>query len=385
MTSLLLTSLEVKNFRAFRHLQIGKLGRVNLIVGRNNVGKSCLLQALELYASRGNPAIIGQVMRSQEDFSEVYSSRYQDIKEVLSAAKHLFHGRKDITNSTSSIEIGPATPAIEKLFLSIRRRTSKGKEEKPEFIQNPLFNERESNDKSTDDTIAEERAVPQFLIQFGEQPGINVSLKMLLRLDSFLVLPTANPDAQEINCIFTKSHGLNNKKISALWDKIALTDHEKDVIAALSIIAPGIEAISTVGNYPLIRERITIVKVQGITEPLPIRNLGDGMQRLLGIALALVNARDGLLLIDEIENGLHYSTHTDLWRLIFQLARKLNVQVFATSHSWDCITAFSKAAQEDGQNEGMLIRLDYKNGDVKAALYDKETLNIATQQQIEVR
>jgi AAA15 family ATPase/GTPase len=95
--------------------------------------------------------------------------------------------------------------------------------------------------------------------------------------------------------------------------------------------------------------------VAGISEPLPIRSLGDGMQRLLGIALALVNAKDGLLLVDEIENGLHYSIQTDLWRLIFQLAQKLNVQVFATSHSWDCIRSFQQAAQENEQENGILL------------------------------
>ena len=52
------------------------------------------------------------------------------------------------------------------------------------------------------------------------------------------------------------------------------------------------------------------------------------MQRTFGIALALVNARNGLLLIDEFENGLHYLVQPDLWRLIFQVARRLNVQVF---------------------------------------------------------
>jgi AAA15 family ATPase/GTPase len=127
------------------------------------------------------------------------------------------------------------------------------------------------------------------------------------------------------------------------------------------------------------------VKVTGMPEPLPIRSLGDGMQRVLGIALALVNAKDGLLLIDEIENGLHYSTQPDLWRLIFQLAGKLNVQVFATTHSWDCIEAFQEAAQEDVQEEGVLIRLEYKKGEVSATLFNEQKLAAVTRAQIEVR
>lgn len=108
------------------------------------------------------------------------------------------------------------------------------------------------------------------------------------------------------------------------------------------------------------------------------------MQRMLGIALALVNAENGILLIDEIENGLHYSIQTDLWRLIFQVAQRLNIQVFATSHSWDCIESFQKAAQENEQ-EGILIRLEHKKGEVVATIFDEDKLAIATREQIEIR
>jgi AAA15 family ATPase/GTPase len=146
-----------------------------------------------------------------------------------------------------------------------------------------------------------------------------------------------------------------------------------------------VEDISVIGDPTSSRERVTIVKVAGIDEPLPIRSLGDGMQRMLGISLALVNAKDGMLLIDEIENGLHYSVQLDLWRLIFQLARRLNVQVFATSHSWDCIESFQLAAQEEEQVQGVLIRLEVKDGEVSSTLLDEQDLAIATREQIEVR
>src|SRR5437868_6617271 len=140
-------------------------------------------------------------------------------------------------------------------------------------------------------------------------------------------------------------------------------------------------------DIPSSRSRVPIptVKIAGIDEPLPLRSLGDGMQRMLGIALALVNTRDGMLLIDEIENGIHYSAQLDLWRLIFRLAHRLNVQVFATTHSWDCIEAFQKAAQENEKEEGVLIRLSSRKGEIGVTLFDEEELGIATREQIEVR
>src|SRR5260370_39334360 len=119
------------------------------------------------------------------------------------------------------------------------------------------------------------------------------------------------------------------------------------------------------------RRRIPNVRISDIDEPLPLRSLGDGMQRMLGIALAIANAKDGMLVVDEIENGIHYSVQSELWQLIFQLAHRLNVQVFATTHSWDCIEGFQKPAQEKKQEAGMLIRLSLRKDKMVARLFNE--------------
>jgi len=97
-----------------------------------------------------------------------------------------------------------------------------------------------------------------------------------------------------------------------------------------------------------------------------------------------VSINGGLLLVDEIETGIHYSAQQDMWRLIFQMARRLNVQVFATTHSWDCIEAFQEAAQED-ESAGMLIRLQERDGQITPTLFDERELSIVTRRQLEVR
>jgi len=107
------------------------------------------------------------------------------------------------------------------------------------------------------------------------------------------------------------------------------------------------------------------------------------MQRILGFALALVNAKDGLLLIDEVENSFPSTVQVDVWRLIFRLARHLPVQVFATSCSWDCIQAFQKAVQEIG--DGLILRLEQKKGMVSPTVFDARKLESVTREQIEVR
>jgi len=90
-------------------------------------------------------------------------------------------------------------------------------------------------------------------------------------------------------------------------------------------------------------------------------------------------------LIDEIENGLHYTVQQDVWCAILRLADRLNVQVFATTHSWDAIQAFAGAAGRSPEVEGRMHRLENKDGDLRLVDFDEEDLSIVTRQRIEVR
>ena len=117
----------------------------------------------------------------------------------------------------------------------------------------------------------------------------------------------------------------------------------------------------------------------------PLKSLGDGALRIFGIALALANSRDGFLLIDESENGIHHSIQRDFWRMVLQTAQANNVQVLATTHSWDCIKGFAYAAAECEDAEGVLVRLSMRNGDLRAVEYPEDELKIAADQRIEVR
>jgi len=119
--------------------------------------------------------------------------------------------------------------------------------------------------------------------------------------------------------------------------------------------------------------------------PEPLRSLGGGINRLFELALSLVNARGGFLLIDEIENGVHYSVQEEIFRFIFDAASRLDVQVFTTTHSWDCIEAFQAAASAHPE-DGVLVSLARKaDSDIHAAVFDERDLAIVTQETIEVR
>ena len=115
--------------------------------------------------------------------------------------------------------------------------------------------------------------------------------------------------------------------------------------------------------------------------------MGDGINRILTIILAMVNCENGYLLIDEFENGLHYSVQEKLWEIIFSLAEKLNIQVFATTHSSDTIRAFENIVN---QNEtvplnGLLIKLENINDAIEATTFEPRELKVITDNLIEVR
>ena len=364
MDNLILNSLEVRNFRAFRDLKIEHLGRVNLLVGKNNVGKTSLLEAIQLYAGRAaTPTFIWEIMRARHEIKQPFVN----VRDMLTALKYLFYGRNDIRPGLQPIQIGPINSPPETLSIAIDWSITETHDGTLHI--RPL----EPGEDYTADSLA-----PRFTIQAA---GATLSYP----IDPSLPQGILRLNSNEIPCVFTSANGLSGQRLTELWDGIALTRLEVDVLTALRLIAPGLVDLNFVSTQLSGRERIPVVRIADNDEPLPLYSLGDGMLRALGISLALVNVKNGVLLIDEFENGLHYTVQPDLWRLIFQVAHRLNVQVFATTHSGDCVEAFQKAAQEDTQNEGVLIRLESKKGKIVATLFDERQLGIATREQIEVR
>ena len=189
-----------------------------------------------------------------------------------------------------------------------------------------------------------------------------------------------------ISSRFVSSSGTDRTGIlGSLWDSISLTEKEPYVLEALQVIDPKISAVSMVGERTYRQSRTAVVRSDDFTHRVPLRSFGDGMNRLFGIILSLVNLRGGILLVDEFENGMHHTVQVHAWRMIFRLARELNVQVLATTHSWDCIAGFAMAAAEEKGVDGLLVRIDRLGDRVRPVEYGEEDLQVVTQQQIEVR
>ncbi|WP_243147110.1 AAA family ATPase [Scytonema sp. UIC 10036] len=118
---------------------------------------------------------------------------------------------------------------------------------------------------------------------------------------------------------------------------------------------------------------------------VPIGSMGDGIWRILGLALSTVCAKNGFLFVDEIDTGLHFTAMSDMWKLVWKTATRLNVQVFATTHSNDCWTSLADiATQEKATEDGITIQRIEREKQTGIAFTEREIV-IAAQRGIEVR
>ena len=92
----------------------------------------------------------------------------------------------------------------------------------------------------------------------------------------------------------------------------------------------------------------------------------------------------GFCWVDEFDNGMHYTVQVQAWRLVFHLARELDVQVLATTHSLDCVAGFRQAAAEE-ELDGLMVRIDRLGSQMRVVEYTEEDLLVAMSQRIEVR
>lgn len=357
--------LTIKGFRGIREIHIPKLGRVTLITGKNNVGKSSILEALWLYVSNASPYVLDLILASREE--NVWGEDAWGFTNP-SPLFHKFSSSVDELDEFSVATHGDGSPASLTMRLEWRIETEDGAG-KAKLTLPDIDIEEHWNDP-----------IPVLVIK--TEDGIRIR-----RLDgrpqisrTRLRLRTAPPRFPYALLDPYARNGTSD--LDELWSEIALTDNEHEVVDALRIISPEIIAVSMVKGES--DERIAIARSQRLESPIPLRSFGDGVNRLFAIVLSLVSVQGGLLLIDEFENGLHHSVQLDIWRMIFRLAWELDVQVFATTHSQDAVESFQKAASES-PGDNSLVLLTRRGGDIIPAALSERELEIAVQHRMQAR
>ena len=181
----------------------------------------------------------------------------------------------------------------------------------------------------------------------------------------------------------------NDQVVQQYWSEVALTSHEDRALEALNMVTnERVERVASLGSpvgSGVGLPRRMMAKVASRDYQVPLRSLGDGAMRTYAVALALAKSSGGFLLIDEAENGIHHSIQAKFWNMVLQTAQRNNVQVIATTHSWDCVAGFAQAANELEDVEGMLYRIQRNVNRLRAVPYPEDQLAIAAEHGIEVR
>ena len=381
-----LPSLSITGFRGIEALSIPRLGRVTLLAGKNGVGKTTVLEAVRLYASRAQYRILRDLLTGREEFS---AGRDEDDESPPEPDwEALFYGRDTSQNPT--ICIGPTEPSDQLMIdTTVLADVTSDQADRLSRVFPEILADESIRILRT--FFQEKQGIlPGFLPVV--EPGTSLLSRRarnhLMHQRSRFGIPEMESDLLRITCESLGPGLLGNPDMARFWDKVALTDYEDLTIKALSLIfGSQIEKVAMIGEDS--RRRLSgrriIIRVSGYDHPVPLKSLGDGALRMFGVALALANSRDGFLVIDEAENGIHHSVQKDFWRIVLETAQKNNVQVIATTHSWDCIQGFAQAATELEDAEGVLVRLSRQNGDLRAITYSEKNLMVAVEQEIEVR
>lgn len=343
----MLSSLLVKNYRCLKYLKVDQFSHVNLVTGENNTGKSTLLEAISLFVSQGD---LGWIFKLLSERGEYYrpESDADNSSFNLKSLSSLFYDRQVlIDDECCSIGI-----------------TTNGSNEVPSSLTLRIVEMGNQHSLGLEVVNATQKVVMPLFIDHPSHFYCNIKPASLFQL------------------VRTST---NYKLNEQLWDQIILTEREDYTIEALKIVEPNIERLAFI-QIDASGYRKPVVKLKGRDTIVPLSGMGDGINRVLSIILALVNCSNGILLIDEFENGLHHRVQHKLWEVIFSMAKKLGIQVFATTHSNDCILTFEQLLNDDVHiNDGKLIRLDNKDGKIVQVEFDPEEMRIATEQRINLR
>ncbi|CAN2041735.1 AAA ATPase-like domain-containing protein [Candidatus Magnetomoraceae bacterium gMMP-15] len=385
----MLKSFYIQNFRLFKEFSIENLGQINLIVGKNNSGKSCLLEALYVYAQNALPnALNSIIMNRGEDWEFLKQYINNEHIEATSPFRHLFYGYQIPKAGSDSIEIGPLHDINERIKLHVTAYQT-------------IVNFRGSSFTRIDKKQPIQELDEVELVIELEEKG---TYKRLIYLDrgykhNQFIVPRSDPIKIKYNVQFVPANqfiqynrGLapanqfNIQQISNLWDNINVHPNlRQEVFKGLQLIDERIQEVVKIGDS---KDATFILIYNESDERLPLNSMGDGMTHLFHIILGLVNARGGLLLIDEFENGLHYEVQPKIWELIYELSSLLKVQIFATTHSRDTINALQNVASLKGlEDKTKFIKLKPlpKKGIVKPVEISLDKLKSILEQEIEVR
>lgn len=347
------TSFRVQNFRGFEDLELPSLAHINLIGGKNNTGKSSLLEAISLHASGAN---LERVFRSFQ---------LTDGSYILYPFSLIFNN----SDTEKEIYLSDGTESFLIRYLNRNEIDSIiAEREKNQYLMFHVV-----GDKNNPDLVTYSEGIEIF-------SASTKSEFYLFNSDNRILQHRLSKRIYKANLLSNYELIRASTNVYRNFSNLKQDDRYSILIETLNLLESRLTTLELLGEVPTLYGYLN-----KLTKPIPITAMGDGLQRLCVIVLAMSGVEGGVLLIDEIENGLHHSVLPDIWRAIYQAALAFNVQIFATTHSDEMIHAAQQAFAND-PDALRYYRLDRKKtGEIKAVMYEPEILAEAMLGNFEVR
>ena len=366
----MLKEIEIQNFRCFEQIKISGFERVNLIGGKNNAGKTALLEALFLYSDPDGRSIFAlKKLRMESSESSASSEWIESIESIYKRewdnlfyslnkdAVIVIHG-KDESNVVDQIEIWlDESGNVDNIFSdqNIERLRELFLKYKDDLSVLNLKLTRDNQETVNSVAIATSSST----MGFGSRPNVKEPPFIPSCMKSF------------------------ERNLTELFDLARLNDKDSEVLKAFQILDYSIESVDSFS----IGEPTLYLRRKG-EKRLPLSLFGDAINRVAEIILKLVNSEHKILLIDEIENGIHHTSQREFWRVLFRLAVELDTQIFATTHSLEMLQAFADVGLEPNQECSSAyfeLAKKPKTDQIIGIRRDLETLNYALEHKKGVR
>jgi AAA15 family ATPase/GTPase len=347
------SSIHIINFRAISDLRLENFKQINLITGRNNSGKTTVLEALFQISGMSNPQLPATinnirdlVLTSDDNFNFIFHNLDFNQEPHLSA---IFDGaRRDLIIKPKYAQFNTLDIVTNKINQTIEKRTDVNTDN--QNIINGIileFKDGKNNEKFTSEISLSNNRI-----------GIDNRYK------------------ERLLCSF-HSPQLSMAMFPQRIERLLVNKQMDGIIASLKEIDKNITDIR-MGSAGMIYTDI------GLDKLLPLNIMGDGIRRILSMLAAVSDMQGGVLLIDEIENGLHYSSLEILWKALLKAAMVYRVQLFVTTHSNDCIKALS-AVTEQNSDDVRLYRIERNENMHRAFEYPPEMISVGVENDIEMR
>ncbi|MBN1764930.1 MAG: AAA family ATPase [Sedimentisphaerales bacterium] len=347
-------NLKINNLRAITELKFDDFEQVNLIVGQNNCGKTTILEALFLLSGAPNPQLplIINSLRGLTIFThEIWPTyfRNMNLNDNISIESQLY-----LKNKIEHYQ----------LFIKAKKRDS------IELSSKNLSKELESSKNGSGIQIHGLELEYQNLNKPNEK---NTTVVFETEKD----IKAEGIKATDVNCYFLSSQ--TNFDWKARFDHAQRRKQISDIITHLKEIEPNISDLR-------LNAAGTLEVDVGYKQLVPFNLMGNGIIKILNVLIGMLDFNDGIVLIDEIENGLHHSVQDILWKAIFSWAKEMNVQVFATTHSYECINAFAKCSGDSlFGNKAKLYRIEREDDNFNAVEFEMDEIQRFLERNWEMR